>query len=96
LTKYSFGYILIIGEVINSLSPDSCNYILIACDPGLMAKHMPNQDGTGPLGKGAGTGRGLGPCGNGSKNGRPARGRGIGRRLGLGRQAQNDEDKKDQ
>jgi hypothetical protein len=25
-------------------------------------KNMPKLDGTGPMGKGAGTGRGLGPC----------------------------------
>jgi len=28
---------------------------------------MPNRDGTGPLGKGPGTGRGLGPCNKGQK-----------------------------
>lgn len=27
---------------------------------------MPGQDGTGPIGQGAGTGRGLGPCGRGA------------------------------
>ena len=39
---------------------------------------MPNRDGTGPLGKGPGTGRGLGSCGD----GRP---KGGGRSLGHGR-----------
>jgi hypothetical protein len=28
---------------------------------------MPRKDGTGPLGKGPGTGRGQGRCGHGSK-----------------------------
>jgi len=41
---------------------------------------MPGQDGTGPLGQGALTGRGLGPCGRGL-----ARGRGFGRGFGLAR-----------
>jgi hypothetical protein len=36
---------------------------------------MPNKDGTGPTGQGAGTGRGLGPCG---------KGMGMGRRFGRG------------
>lgn len=31
---------------------------------------MPYQDGTGPLGQGAGTGRGQGPCGTGVRCGR--------------------------
>lgn len=30
---------------------------------------MPNMDGTGPRGQGAGTGRGLGPCGAGKRMG---------------------------
>ena len=30
---------------------------------------MPNQNGTGPFGQGAGTGRGRGPCGGGAKRG---------------------------
>ena len=38
---------------------------------------MPNKDGTGPMGQGAGTGRGLGPCGQG-------KGMGMGRRFGRG------------
>jgi hypothetical protein len=47
---------------------------------------MPRQDGTGPDGKGAKTGRGLGPCKPGSKTSksksktkRPMDGRGKGR-----------------
>ena len=44
---------------------------------------MPNRDGTGPEGKGPGTGRGLGRCGGGKGQvpilARPA-GRGQGRR----------------
>jgi hypothetical protein len=31
---------------------------------------MPKMDGTGPLGQGAGTGRGMGPCGSGNRFGR--------------------------
>ena len=38
---------------------------------------MPRQDGTGPMGQGAKTGRGLGPCGTGL-----AWGRGMGRGFG--------------
>jgi len=30
---------------------------------------MPKLDATGPLGRGAGTGRGLGPCGGGMRRG---------------------------
>lgn len=30
---------------------------------------MPRQNGTGPMGQGAGTGRGLGPCGRGLRRG---------------------------
>ena len=48
---------------------------------------MPNRDGTGPQGKGAGTGRGLGPCGGSRSTGLPAQGRatrGGGRRTGQG------------
>ena len=41
---------------------------------------MPNNDKTGPEGKGPMTGRGLGSCGNGV----PADGRGQGRGRGLG------------
>jgi hypothetical protein len=37
---------------------------------------MPRQDGTGPNGQGAMTGRGLGPCGGGMRKGF---GRGFGR-----------------
>ncbi len=37
---------------------------------------MPGRDGTGPLGRGARTGRGLGPCGVG-------RGRGLGIGAGI-------------
>jgi len=40
---------------------------------------MPRQDGTGPLGQGAKTGRGLGPCGGGMRRGF---GRGCGRGFG--------------
>jgi len=35
---------------------------------------MPRSDGTGPLGQGAGTGRGLGPCGAGLRRGWGCRG----------------------
>ncbi len=31
---------------------------------------MPKLDGTGPMGQGAGTGRGMGPCGAGAGTGR--------------------------
>ncbi len=31
---------------------------------------MPKMDGTGPMGQGAGTGRGMGPCGAGNGMGR--------------------------
>lgn len=31
---------------------------------------MPRLNGTGPMGQGAGTGRGLGPCGGGMRRGR--------------------------
>jgi len=44
---------------------------------------MPGQDGTGPTGQGALTGRGLGPCGAGLARGRGF-GRGFGRGLGRG------------
>jgi hypothetical protein len=30
---------------------------------------MPRQNGTGPMGQGAGTGRGFGPCGRGLRRG---------------------------
>ncbi len=43
---------------------------------------MPRQDGTGPLGQGAITGRGLGPCGGGMRRGF---GRGRGRGFGFRR-----------
>ncbi|MFA5048148.1 MAG: DUF5320 domain-containing protein [Patescibacteria group bacterium] len=39
---------------------------------------MPRQNGSGPLGFGAGTGRGMGPCGGGRANGRQGSGRGLG------------------
>jgi len=57
LTKYSYGYILII---------DSC-YKGRAIKRSLIIenKTMPKFDGTGPLGSGPGTGRGMGPCGGG-------------------------------
>jgi hypothetical protein len=42
---------------------------------------MPGQDGTGPTGQGALTGRGLGPCGAGKRLGRGF-GRGLGRSFG--------------
>ncbi|MBU4368989.1 DUF5320 family protein, partial [Patescibacteria group bacterium] len=35
---------------------------------------MPKLDGTGPMGQGAGTGRGLGPCGGGMRRGWGCRG----------------------
>ncbi len=41
---------------------------------------MPNLDGTGPQGQGAGTGRGLGNCGFG-----PGVRRGFGRGMGMAR-----------
>jgi len=41
---------------------------------------MPNNDGTGPQGQGAMTGRGLGPCGGGMRRGC---GRGFGRGMGF-------------
>ena len=41
---------------------------------------MPNQDGTGPEGKGPKTGRKLGKC----EGAEPAPGQGIGQRIGLG------------
>jgi len=46
---------------------------------------MPNQDGTGPEGKGPRTGRQLGDC----KDAKPVRGlrRGLGRGLGFRRRA---------
>ena len=43
---------------------------------------MPGQDGTGPAGQGALTGRGLGPCGGGMRRGC---GRGFGRGFGFRR-----------
>ncbi len=42
---------------------------------------MPGQDGTGPRGMGALTGRGLGPCGGGMRRGWC--GRGFGREFGF-------------
>jgi hypothetical protein len=41
---------------------------------------MPRMDGTGPLGQGAGTGRGMGSCGAGMGVGRGFCGCGQGRR----------------
>ena len=41
---------------------------------------MPRQDGTGPLGQGAITGRGLGPCGGGMRRGFGQGFRGVGLR----------------
>lgn len=42
---------------------------------------MPKMNGTGPLGQGAGTGRGMGPCGAGTRMGWGCRGGyGMGRR----------------
>ena len=43
---------------------------------------MPNNDGTGPQGMGAMTGRGLGPCGGGMRRGCS---RGLGRGFGFRR-----------
>jgi hypothetical protein len=51
LTKNHYGYILIIQRSI-------CLFIL-----NINLKIMPNRDGTGPLGDGAGTGWGRGNCG---------------------------------
>jgi len=45
---------------------------------------MPRGDGTGPTGKGPGTGRGLGPCGGGAGRGKKGGGRGMGRKAGKG------------
>ena len=54
---------------------------------------MPNNDGTGPQGMGAMTGRGLGPCGCGMRRGF---GYGFGRGFGFRRQVTltKDEEKK--
>lgn len=55
---------------------------------------MPGQDGTGPQGKGSGTGRGLGQCNNGKGFGSNRRrgGRsGLGCRRGFGRYFYDDE-----
>jgi len=41
---------------------------------------MPNQDGTGPQGKGPMTGRGMGRCGGGQGRGK-GMGKGFGRRM---------------
>lgn len=41
---------------------------------------MPKLDGTGPMGQGAGTGRGMGYCAGGMKMGVGFRGCGFGRR----------------
>lgn len=65
---------------------------------------MPRGDGTGPQGKGPGTGRGLGECGGkqkgtfGMPTGRrrgqgPGLGRGLGRIIGQDREPQQGEDK---
>ncbi|MBU0612354.1 DUF5320 domain-containing protein [Patescibacteria group bacterium] len=45
---------------------------------------MPKLDGTGPMGQGAGTGRGMGPCENGTRRGWGCRRR-CGRYFGFGR-----------
>lgn len=45
---------------------------------------MPNQDGTGPEGKGSLTGRGLGKC-KGARTCPRGRGQGRGRGRGMGR-----------
>ncbi|HBR80420.1 MAG: hypothetical protein UX09_C0032G0007 [Candidatus Uhrbacteria bacterium GW2011_GWE2_45_35] len=50
---------------------------------------MPRLDGTGPLGKGAKTGRGLGRCGKNQPNDltlRPGQGLGLRRRLSVDNQ----------
>lgn len=39
---------------------------------------MPRYNGTGPIGRGPGTGWGLGPCGGGMAYGRRGAGRGFG------------------
>ncbi len=48
---------------------------------------MPRGDGTGPSGKGPGTGRGLGPCGGGGGKGGKGTGggRGMGQKSGSGK-----------
>ena len=46
---------------------------------------MPGRDGTGPMGAGAGTGRGMGGCAGASVNGQlPVNGNGCQRRNGRG------------
>ena len=54
---------------------------------------MPNRDKTGPEGKSPKTGRGLGSCGNKTPKENTERGRGLGRGLGLRRNADNKESK---
>jgi len=39
---------------------------------------MPRLNGTGPMGQGAGTGRGMGPCGGGIRRGNCCGGSGFG------------------
>ena len=39
---------------------------------------MPRLNGTGPMGQGAGTGRGMGPCGGGMRRGNCCGGSGFG------------------
>jgi len=56
---------------------------------------MPNQDGTGPQGKGSKTGRGMGKCGQKTNSQKP---QGLKKRMGMRRgrgqrQQQNNEDK---
>lgn len=46
---------------------------------------MPQQDGTGPNGQGARTGRGMGNCNGQGRELGHRQGRGMGRRSGLGR-----------
>jgi uncharacterized protein len=61
---------------------DGVMIALAGGSPGKEAE-MPNQDGTGPAGRGAGKGRGLGPCGGGKGQGR-GQGRGQGGGQGQG------------
>jgi len=56
LTIISFGYILIIDNVVE-LSIIKIN-----------SNNMPRMDGTGPLGKGSMTGRGMGKCNTDNKD----------------------------
>ena len=56
MTKKHYGCIFIIDGSLFKLRKEVKNI-------------MPKFDGTGPMGQGAGTGRGLGPCGAGMRRG---------------------------